>query len=415
MASKTLPLDGVKVLDMGRLFAAPFATQMMGDFGAKVIKIERPGRGDEFRHYGPPYLHDEDGKPNPLGPEAPGYIAVNRNKLSVTLDFQSPRGQELLKEMIKGCDVFVENYKVGVLKKYGLDFESLKAINPKIIYLSVTGFGQDGPYSERPGTDIVFQSMSGMMSITGDPDGPPVRSGLVLADMITGFYAANAVLLALRARDQQGADAQHLDIALLDCTVSAMTNKAIEYFMTGDVPHRLGNRVKGSVPAQIFRCSDGDLNVQASAEPDFRRLCAALGVAELAEDPRFSVRQARAVNADALEPLLAEKFLTRTVSDWYETLVAADIIVAPIYTVDQCFADPQVKHRGLARTVSHPFAGEVTLLTNPIRIDGQAPQTYRHPPMLGEDTAQVLADELGLSAEQIEELKASGIAGVQGT
>jgi crotonobetainyl-CoA:carnitine CoA-transferase CaiB-like acyl-CoA transferase len=409
MGDTKLPLAGIKVLDMGRLFAAPFATQMMGDFGAEVIKIERPGRGDEFRHYGPPYLTDADGNPSPVGPEAPGYLGVNRNKKSITVDFQNPKGREILCEIVKSCDVFVENYKVGTLKRYGLDYESLKAINPGIIYMSVTGFGQDGPYADRPGTDIVFQSMSGMMSITGDPNGPPVRSGLLLADMITGFYGAYALMVALRAREVQGGGSQYIDLALMDCSVSAMTSKAMEYFLTGQAPFRLGNRVKGSVPAQIFKCADGDLNVQASSDPDFVRLCAVLGVPELAEDPRFTLRRSRAENHAALEPLLAPRFATWKVKELYDALVEADVIVAPIYSLDQTFADPQVVHRGLKVTVPHPLSGECTILTNPIRMNGEPLGNYRAPPVLGQDTEAVLQETLGFGPEQIVALRAEGV------
>jgi crotonobetainyl-CoA:carnitine CoA-transferase CaiB-like acyl-CoA transferase len=409
MQDDRLPLDGIKVLDLGRLVAAPFATQLMGDFGANIIKIERPGRGDEYRHYGPPYLTDADGKPNPAGPEAPGYLAMNRNKRSVTVDFQQPKGQEIIRELAKTCDVFVENYKVGTLKKYGLDYESLSAINPDIIYLSITGFGQTGPYADRPGTDIIFQSMSGMMSVTGDPNGPPVRSGILIADMVTGFYAANAVMLALREREVLGKGGQHIDLALMDCAVSAMTGKAMEYFMTGKAPFRSGNRVKGSVPAQIFKCKDGDLNVQASSEPDFRRLCDILGLPELKEDPRFSTRGARSQNADELEPILAERFANRTVGELYETLVDADVIAAPIYTLDQTFADPQVRHRGLKTTVPHPYVGELTVLTNPIRLRGKPVERYTRPPVLGEHTQEVLAEELDFSDADLAELRTAGV------
>jgi len=404
-----LPLEGVRVLDMGRLFAAPFATQMLGDFGAQVIKIERPGRGDEFRHYGPPYLTDRDGKPSPAAPEAPGYIAVNRNKQSVTVDFQRPEGQAILRDLVRSSHVFVENYKVGVLAKYGLDYDAVRAINPDIIYLSITGFGQTGPYASRPGTDIVFQSMSGLMSVTGEPDGPPVRSGLVLADMVTGFYAANAILLALRDKEVNGGGGQFIDLALFDSTVSVMANKAIEYFLTGEAPFRLGNKVAGSVPAQIFNCRDGDLNVQASSDPDFRRLCAVLGLPQLADDPRFAKRGDRSIHVETLAPLLEERFLTRTVAEWYEAMVAADVIVAPIYTLDQTFADPQAQHRGLKTTAPHPTSGEVTFLTNPIRLRGEALTDYRAPPTLGQDTETVLRDDLGYDAAKIASLRNTGV------
>ncbi|MDO7843632.1 CaiB/BaiF CoA transferase family protein [Sphingomonas immobilis] len=408
MFGAPLPLDGVRILDMGRLFAAPFATQMLGDFGAEVFKIERPGRGDEFRHYGPPWLIDEMGNPSPAAPEAPGYVSVNRNKYSLAIDFQIAEGAALIRDLARKCDVFVENYKVGTLARYGLDYDTIRALNPNVIYLSITGFGQTGPYAPRPGTDIVFQSMSGLMSVTGEPDGPPVRSGIVMADMVTGFYAVSAILAALRAREVQGHGGQFIDLALLDSTVSVMTAKAAEYFMTGTAPHRTGNRITGSVPAQIFECADGLINCQASADPDFVRLCDVLGITEVAADPRFVKRADRAINADLLIPLLAVRFAERHVTELYEALVAASIIAAPIYSLDQTFADPQVKHRGLSTKVQHAHAGEIEILTNPVRFHGEPLTAYRAPPTLGQDTEAGLTRILGVDAGEIGRLRRLG-------
>ena len=408
MSTDMLPLSGIKVLDMSRLFAGPLATQMFGDFGADVYKIERPGRGDEFRHYGPPFLKDDKGNMSPDAPEGCGYLAVNRNKKSVTIDFSKPEGAELVREMARTCDVFVENYKVGTMARYGLDYESIRAVNPSIIYLSVSGFGQTGPYAKRPGTDIAFQAMSGLMSVTGEPDGAPTRSGVVLSDMLTGFYATIALLVALRRRDVQGEGAQYIDVALLDSSISAMSTHALDYFLTGKTPKRTGVRIKGSVPAGIFDCSDGQLTVQASGEDDFRTLCRLLDLPGLPEDPRFATRIDRVHHVDELLPILEARFATGTVIEWYELLVEAGLICAPVYTFDQALNDPQVRHLKVTTKVPHPLVGELEILTNPIRLSG-VDFKYSAPPPLGQDTDAVLGEAFGIAGDRLTALKAANI------
>ena len=406
--SADMPLSGIKVLDMSRLFAGPLATQMFGDFGADVYKIERPGRGDEFRHYGPPFLKDADGNMSPSAPEGCGYLAVNRNKKSVTIDFSKPEGAELVREMARTCDVFVENYKVGTMARYGLDYESIRAVNPSIIYLSVSGFGQTGPYAKRPGTDIAFQAMSGLMSVTGEPDGAPTRSGVVLSDMLTGFYATIALLVALRRREAQGEGAQYIDVALLDSSISAMSTHALDYFLTRKTPERTGVRIKGSVPAGIFDCSDGQLTVQASGEDDFRTLCRLLDLPGLPEDPRFATRVDRVHHVDELLPILEARFATGTVIEWYELLVEAGLICAPVYTFDQALNDPQVRHLKVTTKVPHPLVGELEILTNPIRLSG-VDFKYSAPPPLGQDTDAVLGEAFGIAGDRLTELRAANI------
>lgn len=400
------PLAGVRVLELGRLYAAPFATQILADMGADVIKVERPGHGDDFRHYAPRTVQDAAGGECV---ESSNYRSVNRNKRSITVDIRRPEGQKIIKDLTRTSDIVVENFKVGTLKKYGLDYEALKAVHPDIIYLSVTGFGQDGPYATRPGTDAIFQAMSGLMSLTGEPGRLPQRIGVVVSDMVTGLYAANAMLMALRAREVQGAGGQFIDVALLDCSLSAVAAQAIEMFTSGRVPTRLGPRAYGSAPSEIFRCSDGLLQMQATANEQFHRLCDAMDLPGLKTDPRFASRMDRYNNIEELAAILNDRFGTATVREWYDRLVAADVMCAPVYSLDQTFEDPQVKHRGLRVDLDRAGVDTVSVIANPIRLGGKAVQNYAAPPFLGQDTANVLEQELGLSAKDIEELNEKGI------
>lgn len=400
------PLAGIRILELGRLYAAPFAVQVLADMGAAVIKVERPGHGDDFRHYAPHRVRTADGGECI---ESANYRSVNRNKRSITVDIRQPEGREIIKDLVKRADIVVENFKVGTLKKYGLDYEALKAVNPDIIYLSVTGFGQDGPYANRPGTDAIFQAMSGLMSLTGEPERMPQRIGVVISDMVAGLYAANAMLMALRAREVLGAGGQFIDVSLLDCSVAAVAAQAIEMFSSGQVPTRLGTRAYGSAPSEIFRCADGLLQMQATADPQFHRLCDAMELPELKTDPRFSSRMDRYRNVEALAALLNARFATRTVTDWCQRLAAADVICAAVYNLDQTFADPQVLHRGLKVELDRAGVDTVSVIANPIRFGGKAVSDYRAPPFLGQDTIEVLQHELGLSPEDIERLTRQGV------
>ena len=400
------PLAGIRVLELGRLYAAPFATQLLADMGADVIKVERPGHGDEFRHYASRMVKDAAGVE---AAESSNYLSVNRNKRSITVDLAQAEGQRIVRDLARTCDIVVENFKPGALAKYGLDYESIKAVQPEVIYVSVTGFGQDGPYTNRPGTDAIFQAMSGLMSLTGEPDGMPQRIGVVVSDMITGLYAANAMMMALRAREVLNCGGQWIDVCLMDCSLTAMAPAALEMFASGRVPTRLGARAFGSAPSEIFRCSDGLLQMQASADAQFVRLCGAMELPELISDPRFASRAQRYANVEALAAILNEKFGTGTVREWYDRLVAADVICAPVYSLDQTFEDPQVQHRGLRVDLDRDGVDRVSVIANPIRFGGKPVEGYRPPPFLGRDTDEVLAGELGLSENDIQDLKQKGV------
>ena len=402
--SGPLPLAGIRVLDLGRTFAAPYATQMLADFGAEVIKVERPLRGDEMRHYGPPFVHGPGGEELPISSY---FIAANRGKKSIEIDLSQPEGQRIVRELAQISDVMVENFKVGDLARHGLDYASISALVPDIVYCSITGFGQTGPYRARPGTDSVFQAMSGMMSITGEPGQPPTKIGLVISDLLTGLFAANAIQAALRVR-AQGGPGQHIDMSLLDVSVAAMSHRAIDYLMSGEVPQPLGTSASGSAPAQAFRCRDGLINIQASADHKFVDFCAVIGRPDLPDQPRFATRALRFTNVAALE---AE--IERSLADWdvlalYEALVAADIICSPIYSADRCFADPQVRQRGMARTVTDRAGNTMPILANPIAFSATPIDHCAAPPLLGEHTDSVLSDLLGYGPAQLAALRAQG-------
>jgi crotonobetainyl-CoA:carnitine CoA-transferase CaiB-like acyl-CoA transferase len=399
------PLEGIKIIDMGRVVAAPWCTQVLGDMGADVIKIERPGRGDELRTYGPAFLKDPSGKPTN---DSGHYLTVNRNKRSITVDFTKPQGADLIRNLVRDADIFVENYKVGDLARYGLDYASLATVNPGLVYCSITGFGQSGPYAKRGGLDGLFQGMSGMMSVTGEPDSAPQRVGAFVIDELTGMYASTAILAALRHREVNGGAGQHIDLALLDVGVAAMAGRSIEYLIDGTVPKALGSKSPGSTPAQIFKCRNGLLNIQAGAEHHYRALCDVLGHPELKEDPRFAQRVDRVRNEAELIPVLAAAIAQRDVNELFEALVERNVIAAPIYTVDQSMADPHVQHRKLRRTLPHPVAGTVPIIANPINFSATPLDDYRAPPTLGEHTDQVLSTELGLSSIQIASLRECG-------
>jgi crotonobetainyl-CoA:carnitine CoA-transferase CaiB-like acyl-CoA transferase len=403
-------LAGIRVIDMGRIVSAPWGAQTLADLGADVIKLERPGRGDDLRSYGPSFAKDKDGNTTP---ESGHYLCSNRNKRSVTCNISQPEGQEIVKRLAAQSDVLIENYKVGDLARYGLDYESLRAINPNLIYCSITGYGQSGPYAAQPGYDAAFQGMSGMMAVTGEPDGVPQRVGVFIIDEMTGLYAAIAILAALRHRDTMMAQGtpggQYIDLALLDVGVAAMAPRTIEWTLERKIPERLGTRSPGSAPAQVFRCSDGFLNIQAGAEADFRRLCDALNLASLKDDPRFASRMDRVANQDALAMLLQKPISQTTVRELSERLVAAKIVASPIYRADQVVEDPQVVHRGLFFDVPHPTAGKVPLSASPIRMSETPVDRYEAPPTIGQHSDEVLGSILGYSSVEREALRRAGV------
>ena len=405
------PLDGVRVLDLSRILAAPFATQLLGDLGADVIKVERPGTGDDARQYGPPFLNNPSGD-EPGGAESGFYLSANRNKRSITIDHSSPAGAALIGELAAVSDVLVENYRRGVLDKYGLGYEALSAADPRLIYCSVTGFGQDGPYADRAGYDGVFQAMSGMMSVSGVPDGEPgagpMKVGVSMVDILTGLYASSAILAALRHRDMVSGRGQFIDLALLDCGVAALSHYAQNFLVSGVPAPRRGNGGFGGIPSQAFRCADADIFVVASTPKQWSALAMALGRPELADEPRFATVSTRIANRDLVLQTLDSIFVQRSAAHWVAVLEAADVPVSPVNSMDAVFANPQVRHRGLRTTVAHQTAGAVDLIANPIRYGSGPATTYTAPPLLGEHTDEILTGVLGKTPNEIAELHASG-------
>ncbi|MCT9116327.1 CoA transferase [Cupriavidus gilardii] len=402
-------LSHLRVLDLTRVLAGPWCAQNLADFGADVIKIERPGAGDDTRTWGPPWLQDESGRDTA---EAAYYLAANRNKRSVTCDISTPEGQQLVRELAAQSDVVLENYKVGQLKKYGLDYESLKAIKPDLIYCSVTGFGQTGPYAARAGYDFIIQGMGGFMSLTGErddlPGGGPQKAGVAISDLMTGQYATIAVLAALAHRDRTG-EGQYIDMALLDVQVAMLANMNTNYLANGVAPKRWGNAHPNIVPYQTFQAADGWIIVAVGNDGQFRKFVEAGGRPELSADPRFATNPQRVANRDTLVPMLAEMVRPRTRAQWIADLEAAGVPCGPINTLDDVFEDAQVKARGLRVDLPHPSAGEVKLVGSPIKMSATPPQAVRHPPLLGEHTDAVLGEMLGYTPERIAELRARGV------
>jgi crotonobetainyl-CoA:carnitine CoA-transferase CaiB-like acyl-CoA transferase len=363
------PLAGLKVLELARILAGPWAGQLLADLGAEVLKVERPEVGDDTRHWGPPFAADG---------AAAYFHACNRGKKSVAIDLETVEGQAQVRALAVEADVLIENFKVGGLRRYGLDHTALSALNPRLVYCSITGFGQDGPYAGRAGYDFIIQAMGGAMSLTGEPDGEPQKSGIAYADLFTGLYASVAILAALRERDRTGRGA-HIDLALLDTQVAVLANQALNWMVSGEVPHRMGNGHANLVPYQAFKVADGEVIVAVGNDRQFARLCALLGLPELAEDERFRTNPARVVNRGTLLPLLQEAMAGRGRAEFSAALEAAGIPAGPINPVDAVFADPQVVHRGLR------LDGEIPGLASPIVIDGNRQAASRRSPALGSD------------------------------
>jgi crotonobetainyl-CoA:carnitine CoA-transferase CaiB-like acyl-CoA transferase len=401
-------LSHIRVLDLSRVLAGPFAAQMLGDLGAEVIKVERPGSGDDTRAWGPPFLRDGNGEATA---ESAYFLCANRNKKSVAIDLAHPEGQRLIRALAARADVVIENFKVGGLRRYGLDAETLRAAHPRLIWCSITGFGQTGPYAPRAGYDFLIQGMGGLMSLTGRADGEPgagpQKVGVALTDIMTGLHATTAILAALMHRDRTGAG-QTIDLALLDVQVASLANQAMNYLVSGIAPRRLGNAHPNVVPYQDFPTADGDMIIAVGNDAQFVRLCAALGHAEWGGDARFATNALRVANRAALIPLLRQATVMRTTRDWVAALEAAGVPCGPINTLDAVFADPQVRARGLAQKMHHDAGVEVTLVANPIRLSETPPSYRRAPPLLGQHTREVLAGLLGLDDAAIAALAASG-------
>jgi len=399
------PLVGFRVLDLSRILAGPWASQMLADLGAEVIKIERPLAGDDTRSWGPPYMPDGEGQATT---EAAYFHGANRGKYSVCIDMSSAAGQELIRNLVSKSDILIENFKVGGLKRYGLDYDNLKAINPKLIYCSITGFGQTGPYAERAGYDFMIQAMGGLMSVTGEPGGQPMKVGVALADVLTGLYAANAIQAALIHQLRSG-EGQYIDLALLDVQVASLANQAMNYLASGVNPTRLGNAHPNIVPYQAFQTRDGYLILAVGNDAQFKRFCDLAGRADLACDDRYLKNSERVKNRQTLVPQLIDIMLTQDSGRWLEQLNAQGIPCGPINNIDQVFSDPQVRHRGMQLELDHPVVGKVVSVGNPIKLS-ETPVSYeKAPPTLGQHTEAVLSDLLELNSGQIKQLRADGI------
>ncbi len=405
----TKALEHLRVLDLSRIFAGPWATQNLADLGAHVIKVERPGRGDDTRAWGPPFLKDDEGNDTS---NSSYFMSVNRGKHSITVDIATPEGQDIIRELAKTVDVVVENYKVGTLKRYGLDYESLSALNPRLVYCSITGFGQTGPYAPLPGYDFVFQGMSGLMSLTGKPDsepgGGPMKYGVAITDLTTGMYAAFAILAAIEHRHVSGRG-QHIDLSLLDCAVSLTSYMSMNYFMSGKVPQRMGNVHSNIVPYQVFRCKEGDVILAVGNDTQFADMCQAIGMPELAQDSRFKRNFDRVHNRQELEKILDEPLKQKTMLQWVEIFEKHNVPSGPIYTLDQVFEDVQVKHRGMKKHLLHEVGAQVPSVDSPVRLSETPVELTRSAPTLGSANDQVLKHDLGLTDAQIQGLKDKGI------
>jgi len=407
------PLGHVRVLDLSRVLAGPWAGQNLADLGAEVIKVERPGAGDDSRAFGPPWVKDRSGAPTG---DSAYFTSANRGKKSITVNVSRPEGQALIRALAAKCDVLIENYKHGDLARYGLGYDDLKALNPRLIYCSVTGFGQTGPYRERPGYDFMIQGMGGMMSVTGEPDGAPgggpQRAGVPIADIITGMYASIAICAALAGRDAPGPNrgkGQHLDLALLDSQIALLAYQNTNYFSTGKPPGRIGNLHPNIVPYQPFKASDGEVIVACGNDNLFRKFCEAAGRPELAQDPRFASNGKRVENRAEMTRVIQEFFGKRSTAEWLERLEAAGVPNGPINNLAQVFEEPQVKARGVKIELEHKAAGKLPLVASPMRFSGTPLEYSLAPPLLGEHTDEVLKGLLGKSEPEIASLRAGGI------
>ena len=402
------PLSHIRVLDLSRVLAGPWAGQNLADLGAEVIKVERPGKGDDSRAFGPPWLADADGKPTS---EAAYYLAANRGKKSITANLSHPDAQVMLRELAASCDVVIENYKYGDLARYGLGYDDIRAVNPKIVYCSVTGFGQTGPWRERPGYDFMAQGMSGLMSVTGEPDGVPgagpMRVGIPIIDILTGMYASVAICAALAHRAQTGVG-QHLDLALLDTSMAFLSIQGMTYLTTGEAPGRIGNTHPSIVPYQVFPTSDGSVILACGNDNLFSKFCAAAACKHLAGDARFAKNAGRVENRDVLVPLLNAVFAAKTTKEWVAILEAAGVPNGPINSIAEAFDEEQVKARGIRFDLPHPTGGTAPMIASPMKFSATPACQDVPPPLLGQHTDEVLASILGYDTARIALLRERG-------
>jgi len=398
------PLEGIRVLDLSRILAGPWCSQHLADLGAEVIKVEHPERGDDTRGWGPPYLNETH--------EAAYYLSANRGKRSIAVDIAQPEGQELIRELVSACDVVLENFKVGGLKRYGLDYKSLAQIKPDLVYCSITGFGQNGPYAKRAGYDFLLQGMGGLMDITGKPDkepgGGPVKVGVAVVDLFAGMYAATSILSALIGRAGRGKGAW-IDVALMDVQVSMLANQALNYLTSSKSPERLGNSHPNIVPYQAFATADGHIILAVGNDAQFQRFCEVAGIPELATDEKFSTNCERVRNRELLIPQIEKLILEQPSKFWLEALECQGVPCGPINNIEDVFADPQVQHRGMKMHMEHPDAGAMSLVSNPIRFNDEHLNADLPPPTLGEHTLSVLSEFLPDRKEYIQSLRAKGV------
>jgi len=401
------PLTGLRVFDLTRILAGPMCTQILGDLGADIIKIERPGAGDDTRKWGPPFVKDKDGKDTT---ESAYYLSINRNKRSVTLDIAKPEGQALAKRLIGRCDVFLENFKVGDMAKYRLNYEEMKLEFPRLVYCSITGFGQTGPYAHRAGYDFLAQGMGGIMSITGHPDGEPTKVGVAVTDIVTGIFTSTAILAALHHRQVTG-QGQYIDMSLLDCQVGWLANAGLQYLTSGQVPQRLGNEHPSIVPYSVVKTADGFFILAVGNDGQFQKFCQFAGRPEWAEDARFKTNPARVQNRVEIYKLINELTAMKPTQHWLAGLEKLGVPVGPVNDIGQVFSDPHVLARGMKVEMPHPAAGSghVDLIGNPIKLSASPVDYTRPPPTCGQHTDEVLKELLFLDDAEIKELRAKGI------
>lgn len=382
-------LEGLKVIDLTRVLAGPYCTMILGDLGADVIKVEGPGGSDETRQWGPPFV----------GGQSAYYLTANRNKRAITLNLQEPEGREILRTLVQSADVLIQNFKAGTMEKWGLSYDELHALNPRLVYCSISGFGQYGPYRELPGYDYIVQAMGGMMSITGSEESGPMKVGVAIADLATGLYCTIGILATLQERERTG-EGQHIDISLLDSQISLLVNVASNYLISGRVPKRYGNQHPNIVPYQTFRASDGEMVVAVGNDRQFQKLCQVIGLPQLADDPKFKTNSDRLENRDCLIETVQAEFARNTCKDWQQQLNAAGIPAGPINNMEQLFSDPHVTEREMKIEMEHPTAGRIHLVGSPLKFSRSKVEVQRHPPLAGEHTLEVLK-EYGFSEEQI--------------
>lgn len=398
-------LSHIRALDLSRVLAGPWATQILGDMGAEIVKVERPGKGDDTRGWGPPFLAGPDGRPTA---ETAYFLSANRGKKSVCIDMAAPRGQELIRTLAAKSDVLIENFKVGGLARYGLDYDSLRALNPRLVYCSITGFGQTGPYAARGGYDFMIQAMGGAMSLTGEPDGEPQKAGLPISDLFCGMYAAVAILAALAWRERSG-EGQHIDLALLDSTVAMLSTMAANYFATGAPPARFGNAHPNVAPYRLYPTADGHIVVTVGNDAQFGQLCAAVGRPECAADPRFASNADRLANRGALDAFIGGALRARSSAECLALLEERGVPCAPVNDLAAVFADPQVVHRGMKAGLPHASGGAAAHAGSPLRFSRTPVRYTASAPTLGAHTDSVLSGVLGLTDNEIAALRADGV------